>query len=382
MNILALEPYYGGSHRAFLDGWSSLSRHEWTLLTLPAYKWKWRMRHAAVTFADELASPAVAPGEWDVVLCSDMLNLAEFLGLAPRGVRGLPAVAYFHENQLTYPVRFQSERDYQFAVTNMTTALAARAVWFNSAFHRDSFLEALSDLLKRMPDNRPLNAVHRIRKKSLVYPQGVEIAATRGPRKPGPLRILWAARWEHDKRPEDFFEALTMLEARGVDFRISVIGEQFRDSPDVFESARRRFARRIERWGRRETRAEYEAAIVEADVFVSTAAHEFFGISAVEAVLAGAYPLLPKRLAYPEILALGAESNEEFFYDGSVAELARKLAELAARLAEGALWRADPGRLSRLMSKFRWPNLVPFLDDAIENTRGSPTQRSEMEPAG
>ena len=51
MRILALEPYYGGSHQAFLDGWSKRSCHTWTVLTLPAAKWKWRTRHAAITFA-------------------------------------------------------------------------------------------------------------------------------------------------------------------------------------------------------------------------------------------------------------------------------------------------------------------------------------------
>ena len=55
MKILALEPYHGGSHKAFISGWSSNSRHEWTVLGLPAYKWKWRMRHAAITFADQVA---------------------------------------------------------------------------------------------------------------------------------------------------------------------------------------------------------------------------------------------------------------------------------------------------------------------------------------
>ncbi len=53
MNILALEPYYGGSHQALLDGWIAHSRHHWTLLTLPPHKWKWRMRHAAVTLAEK-----------------------------------------------------------------------------------------------------------------------------------------------------------------------------------------------------------------------------------------------------------------------------------------------------------------------------------------
>ena len=37
MRILALEPYYGGSHQAFLDGWTAHSRHAFTVLGLPAW---------------------------------------------------------------------------------------------------------------------------------------------------------------------------------------------------------------------------------------------------------------------------------------------------------------------------------------------------------
>ena len=36
MKILMIEPYYGGSHKAFIDGLSAVSRHEWTVLTLLA----------------------------------------------------------------------------------------------------------------------------------------------------------------------------------------------------------------------------------------------------------------------------------------------------------------------------------------------------------
>ena len=35
LKILALEPYYGGSHKAFLDGWIARSVHDWTLLSQP-----------------------------------------------------------------------------------------------------------------------------------------------------------------------------------------------------------------------------------------------------------------------------------------------------------------------------------------------------------
>jgi glycosyltransferase involved in cell wall biosynthesis len=367
MRILALEPYYGGSHQAFLDGWSQAGRHEWTILPLPAYKWKWRMRHAAVTFADEVHRRLAQGQRWDLVFCSDMLNLAEFLGLAPKEVRDLPRLAYFHENQLTYPVRVESERDYQFGLTNMTTALAADAVWFNSGFHRDSFLHALQVFLNRMPDCQPFDAIDRIRARAQVFSPGVSRVAPRGPRKLGPLQILWAARWEHDKNPKEFFEALTLLKDRQVPFRISVLGEQFREVPEVFVRAREQFAAHIDRWGYQPDRRDYEAALRAADVFVSTATHEFFGLSAVEATLAGAYPLVPNRLAYPEVFALAdGRPAEEFFYEGAAPGLAGRLADLGSRIenSDSLVQAAEPIRAR--LRRFEWPNLAPVLDHAVE----------------
>ncbi len=98
MRILAIEAYYGGSHKAFLDGWVGSSRHEWTVLELPGYKWKWRMRHSAITFAEEVGKRVENGERWDLVFCSDMLNLAEFLGLGPAAIKALPSIVYFHEN--------------------------------------------------------------------------------------------------------------------------------------------------------------------------------------------------------------------------------------------------------------------------------------------
>lgn len=368
MKILALEPYYGGSHRAFLDGWRKISRHDWTTLTLPAHKWKWRMRHSAITFAQMLRKHVAEGKAWDAIFCSDMLNLAEFKGLAPTPVRSLPAVIYFHENQLTYPVRFESERDFQFALTNMTGALAADAVWFNSAFHRDSFLDALTALLRKMPDNQPLEAVEQIRSKTSIHPPGALDITPKAALSTGPLRILWAARWEHDKNPEDFFEALKLLERKNVPFKLSVIGEQFRDVPECFERAHGRFAGCIETWGYQSNREQYEQALTWADVFVSTAVHEFFGISAVEAALAGAFPLLPDRLAYPEILKLDRKDwAAEHFYDGTPAALANKLAELASRKQHGNLWDSNPNRVRKCAERFLWDKLAPPMDTAIED---------------
>jgi glycosyltransferase involved in cell wall biosynthesis len=366
MNILALEPYYGGSHKAFIDGLSKASQHTWTLLTLPAHKWKWRMRHSAITFAEqvtELLKRAEIP---DLVFCSDMLNLAEFTALAPIEISRLPKVIYFHENQLTYPVRLEDERDYQFAMTNLTSALAADAVWFNSRFHMNSFLDALAKFLKSMPDFQPLGAVEMIRAKSSIHHPGISDFSNLPERKPGPLRILWAARWEHDKNPDLFFSALEILKRKKVLFRLSVIGQSFRDQPDVFTAAHGDFADCIDHWGYKKTRADYEKVLRQADVIVSTADHEFFGISLVEAIAAGAYPLVPNRLSYPEIIGLSEiENPEQFFYDGSVRDLADKLSRLAVRSEEGALFSSNINPAA-LTDRFKWHNLAPRYDRALE----------------
>ena len=129
-------------------------------------------------------------------------------------------------------------------MTNLTSALAADAVWFNSAFHRDSFLRRPGGLAE--PHAR-LSALrgHRAESaaKSEVHPPGVASVRPARPASARPLRILWAARWEHDKNPEDFFAAIERLKDRRIPFRISVIGEQFREVPEVFARARQQLRR-------------------------------------------------------------------------------------------------------------------------------------------
>jgi glycosyltransferase involved in cell wall biosynthesis len=295
-----------------------------------------------------------------------MLNLAEFMALVPVEIASLPKVIYFHENQLTYPVRVEDERDYQFAMTNFTSALAADAVWFNSRFHLDSFLTVLVKFLKSMPDNQPIREVEEIRAKSSVYPPGIEDLPQRPSRKPGPMRILWAARWEHDKNPEDFFAALEILKKNNIRFEISVIGQSFRDRPEIFDAAKIQFEDDIIRWGYQQSRQEYVNSLHEADVIVSTANHEFFGLSVLEAVSAGVYPLVPNRLSYPEIFNPGRyEDAVQFFYDGTVEDLVQKLCSLAARIRTDKLWPASINPL-KITESFKWRNLVNQYDAAFE----------------
>ena len=364
MKVLAIEPYYGGSHRAFLDGWIARSCHQWTTLTCPAHGWKWRMRHSGMSIAGEVQRLVDSGQRWDLVFCTDMLPLAEFVGLAPEQVRVLPRVIYFHENQFTYPISDSDRVDVHFGLTNMSAALAADSVWFNSLFHKDQFLQSLDELLRKMRSPRMLESVTEIAEKSLIHYPGIDPVPVVD-RSPGPLRILWSARWEYDKNAGTFFDALELLESSGVDFGISVIGQRFESSPGLFDQAHKRWSGRIDRWGFQKTREEYISALQEADVVVSTAEHEFFGIAMVEAATAGVYPLLPERLAYPEVFQI--PEQRDHFYDGSAEDLAGRLQNLALDVERGKKlsWCSDD-QFARWRNHFDWHARAVEMDDNLK----------------
>jgi glycosyltransferase involved in cell wall biosynthesis len=359
MHVLALEPFYGGSHRAFLDGLIARSRHRFTLLTQPACFWKWRMRGAAITLADQARRLPEPP---DVILASDMLALAEFKALSGLAA---PALLYLHENQLSYPAQGPDPRDIHFGFTNLTSGLAATRVLWNSQSHLESFLAALPGFIAMMPDCRPRRLEDIIRAKSLVMWPGLDLAAIAArpvERDGGAPLIIWNHRWEHDKQPEVFFRALDELGRAGIGFRLALLGENFQVQPQAFRDARERWGGRIVRCGYVEDRQEYFAWLARGAVSVSTAAQENFGLAAVEAAYAGAYPLWPDRLSYPELI--GPEAGRGHLYS----EFGELVVKLKMRMTGPPYDRDEHERIRRALDRFDWSRRIGHYDDLIEST--------------
>ncbi|MFT7665139.1 MAG: glycosyltransferase involved in cell wall biosynthesis, partial [Planctomycetota bacterium] len=242
MRILAAEPYAAPSHSLFLEGLAKHSSHDIQIESLPARSWKWRMRTASIHFAQILEND----GPWDLLFASDFLNLAETLALLSSSKRQIPTVAYFHENQLTYPLQAGEELDVHHALTHIHTILASECTLFNSFYHRDSFIAAASELLKKVPDVAVSRVIPSMREKCSVLPLGIELSAG-APAPPTQVpTILWPHRWEYDKDPATFLSTLIELDQQGIEFRLRLAGQRFRTQPPELKEIKTRFADRIE----------------------------------------------------------------------------------------------------------------------------------------
>jgi glycosyltransferase involved in cell wall biosynthesis len=276
--------------------------------------WKWRMQGGAIELARQ-AEARLASGERpDVLLATSMVNLPAFLALLrkQRALHAAPVVLYMHENQLTYPPPPGSKRDLTYSMIQHLSMLAADQICFNSAYHLASWYRELPRLLKHFPDYIHLESLGATRARARVLPVGCNLhrldayrstAVASEPGRTGavPL-ILWNQRWEYDKDPATMLQALYALADEGLAFRVALAGENFRVLPAEFAQAQARLGARLIHYGYAADAASYARLLWSSDIVLSTALHEFFGVSVVEALYCGCWPILPRRLSYPELI--------------------------------------------------------------------------------
>lgn len=336
--------------------------------------WKWRMQGGAVTLAQKATEQLTRGFLPDVIFATDMVNLPAFLALMRGQLADTPAVLYFHENQLTYPIREGKARDYTYAYINYLSALAANRVVFNSQFHRDQFFAALPTLLRRFPDYTHLETLRGLRAKSSVLHLGIDLAGhdKYGPaaeaeraHDDGPPIVLWNQRWEYDKNPDAFFAVMNRLDDAGVPFRLILAGEHFEEQPEGFERAFQRYADRILHYGYAENFAEYSGLLHRADIVVSTARHEFFGIAMLEAIYCGCHPVLPNRLTYPELIP--ENLHRPLLHAPVLYEDEEELFGLLKRMLSGEDHPLPRNVLREIPAHLAWEEHAARFDDLLED---------------
>lgn len=330
---LLLSAYNAGSHQQWHQMLTKgVSDYEWTVITLPAHHFFWRARSNGLSFALEHREQLVAGH--DVLIATSMLDLATLRGLVPE-LAVIPALVYFHENQFDYPLRSPElkQRIVNAQFTSIVTAICAKRVLFNSDYNRQTFLSGTQKFIRQMPDGLSPSIATDIDNKSAVVPVPIkDIVVNRSGKTGKTVDLVWAHRWEYDKQPEVFFNALEKLysmpdfAASGLTIQLHVMGQSFREVPDCFEQAQQSGIHNIITWGY-QSRDEYYQILANADFVISTALHDFQGLGMMEAIHQGCIPVAPGRVAYPEYIP------GRLLYDVSQpehesTELANKLSQL------------------------------------------------------
>ncbi len=330
MKILLLSAYHSASHAYWCDGLiAALPEHQWTLKTQPARHFSWRVRASGWLWA--LDDDPAFKQDYDLIIATSLTDVTTLKAHCP-ALRDVPLWMYCHENQFAYPLSHRQQAvhqtDWQFQ--NIVNLLSADWISFNTGFNRDTFFDGARKLLKRFPEPLPGKPLDRLKRQSDVLPVPLteELATLRSRPKEADL-IVWNHRWEWDKQPGRFLKALTRLHRTGIPFRLAMLGSGGGRTVE-FDDHRKELGDKVVHWGEA-NKEDYQDWLGRAGIGVSTAIHDFQGLSMLELAQVGATTIVPNRLAYPECLP-GAS-----FYPGSEQDAEQDIGDLVTVLT-AVLW--------------------------------------------
>ncbi len=292
LNILLIEPFYGGFRRQVLDVFRRHTRHRVRILKLPARRPERRLQVAANWFAQQIDLHGMAVGEGaarsakpDVVLTTEMLDLGDLLKQVP-ALAKLPVVAWFLDHQLDI-----ATPDSPLRLCNFNTAMAATEVWFASGFACEYIIESARRQIRQNPEMPRTDPDVSIRPKSRIMPPPVSLdglgphAGIRGLSRRAVLVDSFRADAELLNR------MLLRMARRGEKFEVCHVGPAGVLDGEVPH-------RNIE------TRDEpgVAKAVAECGLYLSTRRSACFDPTGIAAMANGAWPIVPDDGFYAELL--------------------------------------------------------------------------------
>lgn len=308
LDILALEPFYGGVRRQMLEAIARCSRHRWNILKLPARRIERRLMVSATWFAECLQRVEV--GDVDVLFVSEVLNLAHLRQLVP-WLADVPSVVYFHDNQL--PPAVPNRRDLPGDLVNLNSAMAATEAWFNSLCNLRTFLSRASAMVMRNQDLLGLNPLPGLTAKAHLVPPPIDM---------GMIHELADSGIQRDDRS-------VLIDARGADAAtISMAMSRLRKRKEVT---------RITTIGQVPDQATGANLMVidERDEAAQTRAMLSAGVMAsarqgavaddvtIKGLAAGCHPVVPSDGVYPELLPESLHGR--CMHDGTAESIANRV---------------------------------------------------------
>jgi len=422
--ILLLSAYDAASHQHWRQQLVTMfPRCHWTVLTLPARYFSWRIRGNSMSWAFNHRRELT--DNHDLLIATSVCDLASLRGFVPELGR-IPALVYFHENQLAYPESGKQHPSVEPAMVNLYSALSADRVAFNSEWNRRSFLDGVRALLRRLPDAVPGGLVDLLEAKSVVLPvplpdslfetaeflksdtgkasgdsdtplihpwrlvspiPGLQRSASPEafPAPPAqhsdvvdsfasaaqqPINIIWNHRQEHDKGPDRLLHLTQALIRHQLRFRLHLLGQRFRQRPAAFDQIEQLLAdyyatQGIEPGINRfiDDRQQYEAILRSSDIVLSTADHDFQGLSMLEAAALGCTAIAPDALAYPEYLpAKGLYPVQGLSLEQQAEAAADLIADYALKASGRTKTRSVPATVLALKAS----NLTPQWQRCLE----------------
>lgn len=277
---------------------------EWLELSLPPRHFSWRTRGSSLAFATHYRAQIEA-FEPTMIVATSMVDMAALRGFFPH-YANIPWVCYFHENQFAYPNAVERKGLVDQQLTSIYAALSADRILFNSQFNLDSFRRGAKQLFKQLPDFSAPELIDHLSDKTSVIPVPIAEDAYRADESVnGQLNLVWNHRWEYDKGPDRLGLFVDLLVQRQLNFRLHVVGQQFRRVPSALQQLLAKYEGScfLGHVGFIQERADYLALLAGSSHVVSTAIHDFQGLSLLEGAAAGCSVVAPDRLAYPEWFA-------------------------------------------------------------------------------
>jgi len=237
-----------------------------------------------------------------LLFTSEAMNLADLHRLMPDMAK-VPSVVYFHDNQLPAGEGAEASGN---ELANLSTAMAASEIWFNSQYHQYSFQAKATALVARQPELLNRNPMAEVIGKSvlMVPPMDLHIA-----------KHLQASA-KYSRRPRTIFvptrdadiqllnQGLTILARRGEEFELVTVGPLDDLSPEFT----------------RVTIPEVDeyaqvAGMLQSSIFLSGRFASPCDHQAALALSAQCWPVLPADGAYLELIP--QELHGQCLYNGT-----------------------------------------------------------------